>query len=269
MNKSAVVLISVVFVLISTVAAIAGTVTRTVTWPATWAVPVPPAKPNLSTAYGAFSRGCSNYDKRNGDIWRWYLDSPSRKQHLGMDLAALDGTQVKVIADGRIVTYADGGSVPDWGAGTHGIAFVVHYSNDGKRYAKPFTAAYGHMYFANNPRTRKAWKPGDIVRSGEVIGTVRKFGTGAHLHFGMADGSKSNVAPTNNDNTSGKVNTPCVSNARGTVNPEAFLKQRKSVGFYGNIVGYKNKNGQVTSWPPFPHFLIAISPPTLRRLGRA
>jgi murein DD-endopeptidase MepM/ murein hydrolase activator NlpD len=83
--------------------------------------------------------------------------------HLGIDFAAMPGTQVLAVADG-IVSHAG----PDGGYGrlievTHGNGYVTRYAHNAKLLVKP----------------------GDTVRRGDAIALMGSTGrsTGTHLHF--------------------------------------------------------------------------------------
>lgn len=210
----------------------AAATTRTAAWPASWTKPM--ATLNVSTNYGAYSAGCPNANKTHG--YTWYLNAPDRKQHLGLDLAAAAGTDVRAIGDGRVL-YA--GNL--WGSTWKGVVLVEHMATNGNK----FTAVYGHITIGVRPGTTSTWRPGDVVRANNLIGKVATTGTGAHLHFGIAPGTQTSVVGTSGP-TSGSGN--CVSNAAGTTNPETYLAARKHAPLSGSIVGYKNSNGSVTSW---------------------
>ncbi len=87
--------------------------------------------------------------------------------HLGVDLAAPEGTPIHSIGDGRVIFVGQ----------SRGYGNMVKV-----QYDRHYTALYAHMSrFAKNLKRRQK------VRKGEVIGYVGHTGwaTGPHLHFGF------------------------------------------------------------------------------------
>ena len=89
------------------------------------------------------------------------------RAHLGVDLAALYGTPVKAIADGRVESAG-------W-CGELGNCIRLDHDNS-------TVSVYGHLSKID-PNAR----PGNYIRIGEVIGRVGSTGlsTGPHLHFAI------------------------------------------------------------------------------------
>lgn len=96
---------------------------------------------------------------------RFFNDQP-RKPHSGLDLAAPEGTSIKAPASGHIIDtgnfYFNGNTV-----------FIDH--------GQGLVTMYCHL-------SRIDVTPGQIIRSGDIIGAVGKTGrvTGAHLHWGVS-----------------------------------------------------------------------------------
>ncbi len=95
------------------------------------------------------------------------MNNVPKNPHQGMDIAAKEGTPIKASADGKIVLaypdlfYSGNMVVIDHGFGLQTI--------------------YAHLKDINVKR-------GDVVKQGDIIGTVGKTGrvTGAHLHWGAS-----------------------------------------------------------------------------------
>lgn len=88
----------------------------------------------------------------------------AERRHLGVDIAASDGAQAKVIAHG-VVTNAD------W---TVNYGFVVHV-----HHGNGYMSTYKHL-------SNIFKKKGDIIFKGDILGTVGKSGvltSGPHIHF--------------------------------------------------------------------------------------
>ena len=92
------------------------------------------------------------------------------QQHDGLDLAAVKGTEVYSLQDGR-VTYSG------WRGGYGRLIIVQHQDGTETR--------YGHL-------SERLVKAGDPVDANTVIGKVGSSGrsTGAHLHFEVRKGSR-------------------------------------------------------------------------------
>jgi murein DD-endopeptidase MepM/ murein hydrolase activator NlpD len=89
------------------------------------------------------------------------------RPHLGVDLAALYGTPVKAIADGRVESSG-------W-CGELGNCIRLEHDNS-------TVSIYGHL-----SKIDPNAKPGSYIRIGQVIGEVGSTGlsTGPHLHFAI------------------------------------------------------------------------------------
>ena len=94
------------------------------------------------------------------------------KMHNGVDIAAPEGTNIRAAGDGKVIWCGDNGNTK------YGNTVVVEHS-DGK------LSLYAHMKDINV-------KSGDIVRTGDSIGTVGHTGasSGNHLHYEVIDGNR-------------------------------------------------------------------------------
>jgi murein DD-endopeptidase MepM/ murein hydrolase activator NlpD len=188
----------------------------------------------VTADYGAFDLGCKNADRTH--TYTWYLKE-GRSEHLGLDLAAPIGAKVYAVTDGRVMNAGE-----LWKSPSKGIVLVEHMATNGSR----FTAAYGHIAIGKSPRTNATWRAGDVVRRGNVIGTIVLAGTGPHLHFGIKGGAVTNVDAT--AESGGTAGEACTRQAKGTADPIRHLAARSPAGIAGSIVGWRNANRTVTSW---------------------
>lgn len=126
------------------------------------------------------------------------------KKHQGLDLYAPEGTPVYAMYDGvistskRFVTCQPNRSSQEWPAGYTGDdngagnRFSIESEVDGN----VIYFVYWHMMagtpMAINPRTGTAFKPGDEVFAGELVGYTGRTGNAfnvpyPHLHLGVMD----------------------------------------------------------------------------------
>ncbi|QIS20839.1 M23 family metallopeptidase [Nocardia terpenica] len=96
--------------------------------------------------------------------------------HLGVDLAAPDGTPIFSVADGMVVAAGPASGFGNW---------IVIDSVDVN--GRPFSAVYGHEW-ASGVRVHV----GQTVRAGQPIGAVGSAGesSGPHLHFEIVPGGR-------------------------------------------------------------------------------
>lgn len=95
--------------------------------------------------------------------------------HQGVDIAMPQGTPVKAIADGRVITAGSGGGYGNY-------VRIIH--TDGR------SSLYAHL-------DKIFVKAGDMVKAGQQIGTVGMTGvsTGPHLHLEIYDTDGSLINP--------------------------------------------------------------------------
>lgn len=106
----------------------------------------------------------------NGEIssiygLRRFFNEQERNPHNGLDIAAPEGTDIKVTADGTVIE-----------AGEFFFSGNMVYIDHGQG----LISLYAHL-------SRIDVKPGDVLRRGEILGAVGQTGrvTGAHLHFAV------------------------------------------------------------------------------------
>jgi murein DD-endopeptidase MepM/ murein hydrolase activator NlpD len=96
---------------------------------------------------------------------RRFFNEQERNPHNGLDIAAPEGTDVRVTADGTVIE-----------AGNFFFSGNMVYVDHGQG----LISLYAHL-------SRIDVKPGDVLRRGDVLGAVGQTGrvTGAHLHFAV------------------------------------------------------------------------------------
>ena len=96
---------------------------------------------------------------------RRFFNEQERNPHSGLDIAAPEGTDIKVTADGTVIETGD-----FFFSGN--MVYVDH--------GQGLISLYAHL-------SRIDVKPGDVLRRGDVLGAVGQTGrvTGAHLHFAV------------------------------------------------------------------------------------
>ena len=94
--------------------------------------------------------------------------------HIGVDIAAPEGSAVWPVADGTVISLSYGG----WTNGsTSNYALLVrHTLSNGSN----FIALYGHLIIPS-----KKWKNGDKVHINQPIGKVGDWRFGDHLHLSI------------------------------------------------------------------------------------
>ncbi|WP_443678186.1 peptidoglycan DD-metalloendopeptidase family protein [Nocardia pulmonis] len=96
--------------------------------------------------------------------------------HLGVDMAAADGTPIFSVADGVVVAAGAASGFGNW---------IVVDSIDVN--GRPFSAVYGHEWDSG-----VLVRAGQVVRAGQQIGLVGSAGesSGPHLHFEIVPGGR-------------------------------------------------------------------------------
>jgi len=96
---------------------------------------------------------------------RRFFNEQERNPHNGLDIAAPEGTDIRVTADGTVIEAGD-----FFFSGN--MVYVDH--------GQGLISLYAHL-------SRIDVKPGDVLRRGDVLGAVGQTGrvTGAHLHFAV------------------------------------------------------------------------------------
>ncbi|MEU0541121.1 peptidoglycan DD-metalloendopeptidase family protein [Nocardia sp. NPDC005978] len=96
--------------------------------------------------------------------------------HLGVDMAAANGTPIYAAADGLVVASGPASGFGDW-------IVIDSLDESGRRYS----TVYGHMYDSG-----LFVRTGDIVTMGQHIGAVGSNGqsSGPHLHFEVVPGGR-------------------------------------------------------------------------------
>nr|WP_216914608.1 peptidoglycan DD-metalloendopeptidase family protein [Nocardia noduli] len=140
---------------------------------ATSANPAVTATPSLAAGVGAIRRVLplatgtftvsDVFGSRGGD-------------HKGIDMAAVDGTPIFSVSDGRVVAAGPASGFGNW-------IVVDSIDTNGRGYS----AVYGHMWDAG-----VMVRVGETVRAGQQIGLVGSAGesSGAHLHFEIVPGGR-------------------------------------------------------------------------------
>ena len=125
----------------------------------------------------------------SGYGWRVHPISGEKNLHRGVDIAVAQGTPIKAIHDGRVVSAGD--------AGDYGLCIVIEDE-------KGYQSRYAHC-------SSLSVTAGQEVKRGDVIGAVGNTGnsTGPHLHLEiMLDGEYLNpyyFVDTGEDGTSGII----------------------------------------------------------------
>ncbi len=96
---------------------------------------------------------------------RRFFNEQERRPHGGLDIAAVEGTPIKAIADGTVIDSGD-----FFFSGN--MIFINH--------GQGIISLYAHL-------SKISVKPGDIIKQGDIIGNVGQTGrvTGPHLHFSI------------------------------------------------------------------------------------
>lgn len=96
---------------------------------------------------------------------RRFFNEQERNPHSGLDIAAPEGTDIRVTADGTVIEAGD-----FFFSGN--MVYVDH--------GQGLISLYAHL-------SRIDVNPGDVLRRGDILGAVGQTGrvTGAHLHFAV------------------------------------------------------------------------------------
>jgi hypothetical protein len=176
----------------------------TVAWPSGWVNPVQGGGSfMMTTKWGAFSKGCANYDATNDATY--YLDSGT-SAHTGIDMNRADGQQVVAIADGTVVQNGQ-----PWGAANNNVVVIEHTTSTGEK----FLVVYGHLHSDVHGL--------GAIHGGDVVGRVQLAGTGAHLHLGLRVGAWTGSTPPGASASSVDGGGNCTFNPAGTSDPLAYL----------------------------------------------
>ncbi|WP_280365103.1 peptidoglycan DD-metalloendopeptidase family protein [Nocardia wallacei] len=158
------------------------TATGTAARPQTPGVTNAPAAMTKSTATGAPSLAAGNAPIRRtwplpgGSFYVSDAFGARGGAHLGVDLAAADGTPIFSVADGVVVAAGPASGFGNW---------IVIDSIDVN--GRPFSAVYGHEWDSG-----VKVRVGQTVRAGDEIGAVGSAGesSGPHLHFEIVPGGR-------------------------------------------------------------------------------
>jgi murein DD-endopeptidase MepM/ murein hydrolase activator NlpD len=107
------------------------------------------------------------------------VDDAHSSPHSGTDFVMAEGTELKAVADGTVIT-AETGHSNEWpGGGLGNHVMIKHTTSDGKVY----TSVYGHL-------SEVMVSVGQQVTKGQVVGRAGNTGrsTGTHLHFEIREG---------------------------------------------------------------------------------
>ena len=107
------------------------------------------------------------------------VDDAHSSPHSGTDFVMSEGTELKAVADGTVIT-AETGHANEWpGGGLGNHVIIKHTTSDGKVYS----SVYGHL-------SEVMVTQGQQVTKGQVVGRAGNTGrsTGTHLHFEIREG---------------------------------------------------------------------------------
>ena len=115
--------------------------------------------PNVDFIWPVSGRISSIYGLRR------FFNEQERRPHSGLDIAAVEGTPIKAVANGTVID-----------AGDFFFSGNMIYLDHGQG----IISLYAHLH-------EILVKPGDIVKQGDIIGKVGQTGrvTGPHLHFAI------------------------------------------------------------------------------------